>query len=158
MKIVVMSDTHLSQLTDEFCVVCDDYCRDADLVIHLGDVVGGSVLDYLERYPLEAVAGNMDPPAVQDRLPPTKILRLGRFRVGLAHGWGAHHSVRARLAGLFTNVDAILFGHTHEPMQLEEDGIFWFNPGSVSLGRGTVSRSMGILRVNNTLAGEIITL
>ncbi len=158
MKIVVMSDTHLSRPTDHFRALCDCYGKDADLVIHLGDLVSTGILDYLEQYPLEAVAGNMDPAAIQERLPPTKVLRLGKFRVGLAHGWGSHHAIRARLAHHFPTVDAILFGHTHQPMLLEEDGIFWFNPGSVSLGRGALSHSLGILHVNEKLTGEIIAL
>ena len=38
MKIVVMSDTHLSKATDEFKALCSEFCDDADMLIHLGDM------------------------------------------------------------------------------------------------------------------------
>ena len=65
MKIVVMSDTHLSQTTNEFKTLCSELCDDADMVIHLGDWDKVGILDYLEQYPLEAVAGNMDDYPIQ---------------------------------------------------------------------------------------------
>ena len=115
MKIVVMSDTHLGKATDEFKAMCSQFCDDADMVIHLGDLEKVEMLNYLEHYPLEAVAGNMDDFAIQRRLPARKIVRAGAFRLGIAHGWGPPDGIRQRLEQEFTGVDAILFGHTHEP-------------------------------------------
>lgn len=158
MKIVVMSDTHLHRLSDEFKAICTKYCYDADMVIHLGDWVSSSVLDYLEQYNLEAVAGNMDNHVIHDRLPAKKVITIKGFRVGLVHGWGSASDLRARLYGEFTDVGAILFGHTHQAMQLEENGIFWFNPGSVFTGRGSISRSLGILHIEEHIRGEIVPL
>lgn len=158
MKIVVMSDTHLNRVTEEFEALCHRYCRDADLVIHLGDLVSRAVLDYLEQYPLEAVSGNTDDYALRSRLPAKKTIRLGSFRVGLIHGWGTSHDLRNRLIDEFSNADAILFGHTHQPVRARENGLFWFNPGSVSAGRNGSPPSLGILTVDGCLDGEIIPL
>ncbi len=158
MKIVVMSDTHLSRVTDEFKEICRRYCDDADMVIHLGDHTGWAVLNYLEQYRLEAVAGNTDDLAISDQLPVKKIVRADHFRIGIIHGWGSAQDMRARLAKEFTNVDAILFGHTHQAMMAVEDGIFWFNPGSVFLGRGSVPRSLGVIYTEERIRGEIIPI
>lgn len=157
MKLVVMSDTHLSRVTDEFKAICEQYCHDADLVIHLGDLTRGVILDYLEQYPLQAVAGNMDDPNVHNRLPVKKVLEVGAFRIGLIHGWGAAGDLRKRLGMQFTDVNAIFFGHSHQPIQIEESGLLWFNPGSVFNGRGQFRGSIGVIHVAQQLRSEIIT-
>ena len=82
MKIVVMSDTHLNRVTDEFKGICARYCNDADLIIHLGDWVSTSVLDHLSQYPLEAVAGNTDNHLIHDMLPAKKVIRADGRRLG----------------------------------------------------------------------------
>lgn len=158
MKIVVMSDTHLDLVNDELQDICAYYCDGADMVIHLGDWVAASVLDYFLQYPLEAVAGNMDNYDILDRLPVKKVIQVGGRRIGIVHGWGSSVDLRSRLHREFSNVDAILFGHTHQPLWMEENGIFWLNPGSVFTGRGTPRRSLGILHLDRGIEGEIISL
>lgn len=158
MKIVVMSDTHLDCVTDEFKTICAPYCDDADMVIHLGDWVGSTVLDYLEQYPLEAVAGNMDSYDIRGRLPAKKVLYVKNYRIGIIHGWGSAYDLRSRLFKELPNVHAIFFGHTHQAMQVEENGVFWFNPGSVFMGRGNHRRSVGIVQIEDHLQAEIVPL
>jgi len=157
-KIVVMSDTHLSKATDEFQGLCSEFCEDADKVIHLGDWDKVEILDYLERYRLEAVAGNMDDYSIQQRLPARKILKAGPFRLGIAHGWGPPGGIRTRLKQEFAGVDAVLFGHTHEPLIFRENGLLWFNPGSVFLGRGPSRRTIGVLRIQDKIEAEILDI
>src|SRR5208337_4899861 len=101
-KIVVMSDTHLSKATDEFKSLCSEFCDDADMVIHLGDWEKVEVLKYLESYTLEAVAGNMDDYSIQQQLPAKKVLKAGHFRLGIIHGWGPPGGIRQRLKQEFT--------------------------------------------------------
>jgi putative phosphoesterase len=158
MRIVVMSDTHLGKATDEFKTLCSEFCDGADMVIHLGDLEKVEMLNYLEQYPLEAVAGNMDDYPIQQRLPARKIVRIGAFRLGIAHGCGSPDGIRQRLKQEFTDVDAILFGHTHQPLIFRENGLLWFNPGSVFLGRGVSRRSIGILRIQDRIEAEIVQI
>lgn len=158
MRIVVMSDTHLNHPTEEFRRICERYCDPADLVIHLGDWARSPLLDFMEAYPLEAVAGNMDDHAIAQRLPAKKVIRVGRFRLGIIHGWGASRDLRRRLAGEFADVDAVLHGHTHLPHVERDNGVLWFNPGSVFMGRGELRGSLGILHADEELRGEIIAL
>ncbi len=158
MKIVVMSDTHLSKATDQFKDLCSAFCGEADLIIHLGDWEKVEVLTFLEQYPLEAVAGNMDDYAIQERLPGKKIITAGAFRIGITHGWGSPTGIRQRLGQEFTAVDAILYGHTHQPLLLYERGLLWFNPGSLFCGRGSCRKSIGILHVRDRIEAEIVQL
>jgi len=158
MKIVVMSDTHLRRATDEFKALCSEFCEDADMVIHLGDWDRVEVLDYMEQYPLEAVAGNMDDYSIQQRLPARKIVKARAFRLGIVLGWGPPGGIRQRLRQEFTDVDAILFGHTHQPLNFREKGLLWFNPGSVFLGRGAYKKSIGILKIRDGIEAEIINI
>jgi putative phosphoesterase len=155
-KIVVMSDTHLGQPTEEFKSICSRFCDDADMVIHLGDWEKVGILNYLERYPLEAVSGNMDDYSIKQRLPTQKVVKVGGFRLGLTHGWGPPGGIRQRIGELFTGVDAILFGHTHQPLLARENGVLWFNPGSVFSGRGNHRRSIGLLQIKDAIEAEII--
>lgn len=157
-KIVVMSDTHLSKATDEFKALCSEFCDDADMVIHLGDWESVEVLNYLERYPLDAVAGNMDDYSIKQRLPALKIVRAGHFRLGITHGWGPPAGIRKRLKQEFSGVDAICFGHTHQPLILRENGLLWFNPGSLFLGRGASGKSIGVLKIQDKIEAEIFKI
>lgn len=158
MKIVVMSDTHLSYATEELEKICSRFCEGADLVIHLGDWARGTILTFMEAYPLEAVCGNMDDHVIRERLPSKKVVPVGGFRIGMTHGWGSGHDLPRRIPGEFQGVDAVLFGHTHQPLIRKDNGILLFNPGSVFLGRGTHAQTLGILHVGESLEGEIVVL
>ncbi len=158
MKLVLMSDTHLRSLTEEFVQICDHYCSDADLVIHLGDWTRKEVLDHLETFPLEAVAGNMDGPEISQRLPRKKILDVGGVRLGLAHGWGSYSDLPWRLFKEFSQVDAILFGHTHQPLVEKKNGVLFFNPGSLFHGRSIRSRTLGILHLEDCVRTQIVNI
>ena len=158
LKIVVMSDTHLAEPAEEFKTLCSRFCDDADMVIHLGDWEKAAVLRYMERYPLEAVSGNMDDYAIKQSLPPRKVVEAGGFRLALTHGWGPPEGIRRRIGEQFDGVDAILFGHTHQPLIARENGVLWFNPGSVFLGRGSGRKSIGLLKIGDRIEAEIIEL
>jgi hypothetical protein len=158
MKIVVMSDTHLNAATDELRRICSRFCDGADLVIHLGDWARAAILDFMGEYPLEAVCGNMDDPVIRERLPSKKVVRVGGFRIGIAHGWGSGLDLPDRLQKEFHDVDAVLFGHTHQPLVKQNNGVLLFNPGSVFLGRGAHAQTLGILHLGERIEGEIIVL
>jgi putative phosphoesterase len=159
MKIVVMSDTHLDHVTDEFQSICIRYCSDADRVVHLGDMAKSPVLDFLEQYPLEAVAGNTDDHVIRSRLPAKKVITVGGRRIGIIHGWGqTDRDLKKWLKDQFSGVSAILFGHSHQALQAQDNGLLWFNPGSVFSARGGSSRSLGVLRIGERIQAEIVRL
>lgn len=158
MNIVVLSDTHLTRVTQELQTVCARYCEAADLVVHLGDWTAGCVLDYFEQYRLEAVCGNMDEASVRLRLPTKKTFRVGSHSIGLTHGWGYGGDVTAQLLEEFDGVDVILFGHTHRPLVERVDGRLLVNPGSVFSGRGPHGRTLAWLKIGPSLHADIIEL
>jgi predicted phosphodiesterase len=41
---------------------------------------------------------------------------------------------------------------------IREDGVLWFNPGSVFMGRGVSRKSIGILRINEEIDAEIVNI
>src|SRR5688500_3150770 len=96
-----------------------DRCREllsaADAVIHAGDFVAGSVLAELEALcpVVHAVHGNVDEPALRERLPERLEIELGARRLGLIHDAGPARGRLARLRAAFPEADAVVFGHSH---------------------------------------------
>ena len=103
---------------------------DVEMIIHAGDITSQVVLDELEKFgTVEAVRGNMDRTNLP-LLPEKKVLDIKGNRIGVMHGWGAPKRIRERLRDRFEDVDAIVYGHTHEPFNEIVDGVLFFNPGS----------------------------
>ncbi len=160
MKIGVLSDTHIpfaaAKLPEEIYLAF----KDVDLILHAGDLIDISVIDELKKIArTEAVRGNMDEAAVVSTLPAKKIVEAGRFKIGLIHGYGSPSGLIDRLAGEFPQkVDAIVFGHSHSPLNEVKNGILFFNPGSPTDKIFANYNSYGILTVNDGIKGDIIRL
>ena len=106
--------------------------EEPDYVFHLGDHDRDA--DELRRdYPLLPIAnvrGNCD---WHSDAPLTLTLALSGFRFFLCHGhtYGVkNHLLQAVYAAEEARADFLLFGHTHEPLLDEEDGIQILNPGA----------------------------
>ena len=122
-----------------------------DLIVHCGDIVDSMALRLFEEIaPVQAVAGNNDPPDLVEELGRKKLLQLGNVRIGLVHGdAGIGSSTLARAQNAFRDepVDAVLFGHSHVPHSQHHDGILMFNPGSPTDKRRQREYSYGILKI-----------
>ncbi len=130
MKILVLSDTHLER-GEALPAAVLAAAKEADLVIHAGDLVCTEVIDALRAITLvEAVAGNMDGAAISAQFPRTKLLTLAGVRVGIAHGSGAPDGIAARVQAQFPQAQVIIYGHSHHPEVCEEHGVLFLNPGS----------------------------
>lgn len=156
MKIGVLSDTHLTRVTQDLERLVEAHFREVDLVIHAGDMVGLPVYRYLQHLPLEAVTGNMDEAALRDELPGKKTLTVGAVTIGLMHGWGSPVGLEERLRREFSGVDIIVYGHSHLPVNHRSGGILFFNPGSASGFRH--EPTIGLLHLEDGIRGEIIKL
>lgn len=70
----------------------------------------------------------------------------GIRRIFLHHG---HLYDRAKLSSWLPKGTIVLSGHTHVTVMEEEDGLFYFNPGSISLPKCCDGKTCGILKVEN---------
>jgi len=157
-KLGVISDTHLRSPDASLERILQESFADVDMILHLGDYVDYSIAGYLmEHKKFIGVTGNMDPPEIRERFPPKRIVEIANFRIGIIHGWGAPFGLERKIRREFDDVDAIVYGHIHRPINHRRGGILYFNPGSPSrslFGQGTV----GILSVTEHIQGQIIPL
>lgn len=163
MKIGVISDTHVTDLKDNLPEKIYSAFSDVDHIIHCGDFVNLRALELLEEMgkPVHAVCGNMDSREVCERFPEKEILDLEGVRIGIYHGCGDESDVASSVQRAFENdeIDAYVFGHTHQAVNVSHKGKLYFNPGSASEGGSSASRSVGILTIENKhIKGEIVEL
>jgi putative phosphoesterase len=156
----VISDTH--ELCGERVIeAIGDHFEGVDGIIHCGDVIGMDVVDTLaEIAPLSLVAGNMDTFDIKMRFPKKKIVNVDGVRIGVIHGWGTPHGIVSKVQHAFraNRVDAIVFGHTHSPMNRLKDGLLLFNPGSLLDRNFTSVNYLGILEVGSQVKGHIVEI
>jgi putative phosphoesterase len=126
--------------------------------LHAGDIVSVEIIEFLSRKTFHGVHGNMDPLDVKRRLPGKKVIELGPYRVGLTHGWGPSAGLEDRVCQTFQDVDVIVYGHSHLPVNRMREGVLLFNPGTATGFSGSGGNSVGVLELDDTIHGEIIDL
>ena len=157
MKVGVVSDTHLPRFGEQLPAELRRGLGEerVDLILHLGDFTGPEVPHLLESLaPLEAVAGNNDPPDLVQRFGRRKVVMVGGVRIGMVHGDGTHGSTTSRSLRAFEKdeVDVICFGHSHQPL-CERRGDTWLvNPGSPTDKRTQSRYSYAILDIEGARA------
>jgi putative phosphoesterase len=162
-RLAVIADTHLPRGARRLPEGCVERLRAADLIVHAGDVTAAWVLDELEALgpPVAAVHGNVDEPAVRERLPAERTIEAGTVRIGLVHDAGPARGRLARLARRFPGADAVVFGHSHIPLHERDPatGFQIFNPGSPTDRRRQPQHTMGLARVDDDgVAFELVAL
>lgn len=159
LNVLVLSDTHMPVRARALPTSLVEALRRADLILHAGDLATLSVLDDLKQYaPVHAVSGNVDTPEVRMALPRRLVIPIGRFQVGLVHGDGPSGSTlsRARSAFARDSVDAVVFGHSHQPYLEWVDGRLFLNPGSPTDKRNQPEPSFAWLHVSDKLVPELV--
>jgi uncharacterized protein len=147
--VAVIADTHLPRGARRLPEECVHRCEAADLILHLGDVVAGSVLDKLgELGPVDAVYGNMDEPALRELLPQRHVVEVDGVRIGLVHAPGRREGREARLRSWFPDCEAVIYGHTHVAQVERNEGVWILNPGSPTERRRSPERSMLELEID----------
>lgn len=162
MRAVVLADTHVrdagsTRLPDEAW----DHLRQADVILHAGDVVEPGLLDELRAVaPVHAVLGNNDD-ALRRLLPESVALELGGVRVAMVHDSGPRAGREGRMRRRFPTADVVVFGHSHIPWNAPGlDGQLLFNPGSATQRRRQPHRTLGVLELDAGAVGsaEIVEL
>ena len=144
MKVGILSDSHdnLALLKQALDILEKEK---VDLILHAGDYVAPFSVELLTRFsiPWEGVLGNND----------GEILGIfqksgGKVNAPFWEGeknsfriWISHFYLPAQLAWESRKYNLVVYGHTHEAVIKEENGVFLINPGEVC----------GLLRGRETL-------
>jgi uncharacterized protein len=161
MRIAIVSDTHMPRGDRRIPASCLDRCRDADAILHAGDLIDVPVLELLRGLgpPLHAIHGNVDTAAVRALLPARVELDLQGVRVGMIHAPGPATGRLSRMRTAFPGCQAVVFGHTHMPQHDEQDGFQIFNPGSPTERRRAPLHTMGLARIaDGQIAFELLVV
>jgi len=150
-RLAIISDTHLPRGTRALPPACVERLAAADAILHAGDFSAVSVLEALERLgpPVHAVRGNVEEPALQARLPLTRIVDAAGARIAMVHDAGPADRRLARLRARFPDADAVVFGHSHMPLLETQEGFAIFNPGSPTERRRAPHHTMGVATVDH---------
>lgn len=169
----VVADTHipdrLAKIPSRALRLLAD--KEVGAILHAGDICHHSAIAQLETVAaVIAVRGNRDilRPANWS-LPSARTIRFGGVTVGLTHGHGtpweyfasklpfARRGVvpRRRLVGLAkrfdTEVQAVIYGHTHLARIDWIDGVLFFNPGSPAPEYfSDLGPTMGLLQIEGS--------
>jgi putative phosphoesterase len=161
MQIAIIADTHLPKGTRRLPDSCVERLKQADLIIHAGDLSTMQVLRELQSYSqVIAVHGNVDAFEVRAALPEHTEVEADGARIAVTHDAGPRHGRLNRLRLRFPTADAVVFGHSHIPLhETAPDGFQIFNPGSPTERRRSPRHTMGLAHVKNgTLTFELIEL
>ena len=135
MRILVVSDTHADVFNFEKVIKKH---IDIDVIVHCGD--GASDVESMkELYPGKmflSVKGNCD---WCSESPNVETITLEGNKLFITHGhiYDVKSSLlRLSLAAKESGAKLVLFGHTHIPCDVYEDGVYFLNPGSLRGYRG----------------------
>ena len=118
MRLAILSDTH-GLLRPEVA----ELLKSADAILHGGDINRQSIVDQLRQYaPLYVVRGNNDKEWAE-AIPHDLTVTLGGVTFCVVHN-------RKEVPADLSEVDAVVFGHSHKYAEEERDGRLWLNPGS----------------------------
>ena len=144
----IVSDTHSLVLPQKLL----EGLKGVDLIVHAGDVCDAGVLKTLKTIaPVKAVQGNMDDAALKKKLPLKELFEAQGFKIGIYHGHGLTRDALANAQEQFKqdSVDAVIFGHSHQPFNQKIGATLYFNPGSPNDAVRAPYFSYGIIEITN---------
>jgi putative phosphoesterase len=149
MRIVVLSDTHAPRRWKSCPPAVAAQLRDADLILHAGDVCTAAVLDQLAQYaPVTAVVGNNDGPDVAAwGAAETAAIAPEGLPVAMIHDSGAATGRLPRMRSRFPEARLVIFGHSHIPLDAADGTLRIFNPGSPTDRRRQPHGTLGVLHI-----------
>ncbi|MDD3393850.1 MAG: metallophosphoesterase [Anaerotignum sp.] len=149
MKILVFSDSH--GRIENAKAVLQRLERQVDMVFHLGDYDEDAIAlqSMFSSLPFHYVKGNND--FGQDTPSHKLVLAQGkRFLLTHGHKQRVHYNLNTiAYWGEEQGVDAVVFGHTHVPLNDGGGRVYLFNPGSISLPRDSFTATFGIISIEN---------
>jgi len=150
MKIGLISDTH-GLLRHEALVALEG----CDRIVHAGDIGKAEILEALrDRAPLTVVRGNNDQDDTWASSVPTHaVLRIDGVGIYVVHEMA---DVPEQLP---SGIDVVVTGHSHKPLQKQQHGVLYINPGSAGPRRFKLPISVGFLHIaDGQVRGELLEL
>ena len=143
----VLSDTHgaLDPAILDLFAACDH-------IVHAGDIEDPTILERLGALaPVTAVYGNCDGGGDLGRLPASATVTLGGVTVHVRHDIETTRVLDGAVLAEMRDAGhgVVIGGHTHLPLVSRDAGILFLNPGSASLRRQGVQRSVALLRIED---------
>ena len=162
MRIGILSDTHIPDRAFGLPQVMLEAFEQVDMVIHAGDLVDISVIESLKTVckNIKMVYGNMDPEEVRSVSTLKEVIQVGKYRIGIMHGWGHPGNLIDLMVKEFKDqqVDLVVFGHSHAPINQKIGGIIYFNPGSPTDKIFSPYNSYGIIEINDVIEAKIVRI
>ena len=147
MKILVMSDSHNN--TEGLENVAQKV--KPDMILHLGDHVKDAhkLQRLLPQMTIHAVRGNCDFQPVEEN---ELLLSFAGAKVFMTHGH--NYDVKNGLSSLIRRAkqqkaDLALFGHTHQALLQQEDGLWLMNPGHLERYPILSPASYGVVNIES---------
>ncbi|MBD3211135.1 MAG: YfcE family phosphodiesterase [Candidatus Lokiarchaeota archaeon] len=135
LKIVIIGDTHLHSM-DNFPEKMMKEIINSDWLIHTGDFISESVLETfigIKQDKFIGVYGNADPLSIRKKLTQKKKFSIYEIRFGLVHpaegGPDQKAEKRARRSFDKSEIDILIFGHTHSAKIERRGRLLILNPG-----------------------------
>jgi len=140
----VISDTH-GRLPQSVLKVF----KDADLIIHAGDIGKQEIIESLGRIaPTIGVQGNMDMGNWTRQLPAQESVKVSKVMLRVIHD--VH---KIELSPNPNTYQIVISGHTHLPLVEKQQGVLFLNPGSAVQPRYGYPASVALLRIKGN-SGE----
>ena len=137
-RIAVLSDTH-GLIRPEVLEAIDG----CDAIIHGGDINKPEIIDPPPPIaPVYVVRGNNDK-AWAEHIPATLTFRIEDCQFFLVHN-------KKEVPKDLTDIDAVIFGHSHRYFEQVIDGRLWLNPGSCGKRRFDQEITLAILTVDGS--------
>ena len=129
--------------------------KGVDLIIHAGDIGELDVIKALEEIaPTIAVRGNMDFGRWAQQLPAVETIEVNQTLVHVLHD-----VYRYRLKPNTAAPNVVISGHTHRPLQEENQGVLYINPGSAGYPKYGQSATVALLQIKGqSLQAQFVEL
>lgn len=145
-RILVISDSHHSEKN---LIKVFSQLESVDMILHLGDNFKDcEVIRSISNVELYGVLGNCD---INVKGLNDQIVTVEDKKIFMTHGhnYNVKYSLdRLYYKALEIEADIVLFGHTHQMLNVIENNIVFFNPGSITSPRGSKYKTYGIIEID----------
>lgn len=126
-----------------------------DLIIHAGDIGEPEIIEALKKIaPTIAVRGNMDFGQWAQQLSIEKTIEINQTRLVVLHD-----VFRLKLKPGNAAPHVVISGHTHRPLQEENRGVLYINPGSAGYPKFGQPATVALLQIKGqSLQARIVEL